>query len=250
MIPQLTTDLNNIQKLDMEPNDVTGLTGELLQAVYDKAPNDIKTYINTVLIPSLLGTNLPLTPIDGLTGTDIQTVLQALKTLTDSNKTNSDLLLNNHKNNTSNPHVVTANQLGVYTKGELDPFLRGGDTLIKVEVFTIVNSNLGDGTFSYSDKNAAIKIGSLDVEGHQLFTLQDGFYDLGSNRIEAVINDTLQRSVASGGLEELSPTVVSLTSPEGVGAEITLKYYERLGVVGTGLIIMSNTPGPYFSIHD
>lgn len=48
-IAKLITDLNNVQGLDDEPNDVTGLTAVELKALFDKAPNDIKTYINSLI---------------------------------------------------------------------------------------------------------------------------------------------------------------------------------------------------------
>lgn len=51
----LTTDLSNISKLDNYPPDDTGMTPALLKAKFDKAGNDIKTYINETLIPELEG---------------------------------------------------------------------------------------------------------------------------------------------------------------------------------------------------
>lgn len=115
-----------------------------------------------------------------------------------------------------------------YTKSELTPFLTGGDTIIKEEVFTIVNADNGDGTFTYNDGTINI-VGQLQ-SGGQVFTLTKGTYELGKNRIEATINDTLRRSLASGGLTEIDASTILLTSAEGAGAEITFKYYERLGL--------------------
>jgi hypothetical protein len=40
------------------------------------------------------------------------------------------------------------------------------------------------------------------------------------------------RSAASGGLVEASETSVQLTTPQGIGAEITFKYFERIGITG------------------
>ena len=40
------------------------------------------------------------------------------------------------------------------------------------------------------------------------------YYDLGQNRVEAYVNDTLHRSAASGGLAEIAPDKVALTQPE------------------------------------
>jgi hypothetical protein len=221
----------------------------------------------------LNATKIPITAIAGLTGTNIQSLVQSLKTYVDKTGTdlsgvigtltdNINIMSNNidanisgsvsgvrheleaHIEDTTNPHKVTANQLGVYTKAELDPYLRGGDTIIKYDVFTIVNSNNGDGTFTYADSSGNNHIGTLNAQGQQVFTLLNGFYTVGQNRIECTINDTLSRSVASGGLTELSPTTIVLTSPEGNGAEITFKYFEKIGVIGTGLIIISPTKPP------
>lgn len=163
--------------------------------------------------------------VSGLNGASVQQLLIALKQHIDA-----------HRANTSNPHGVTASQLNTYTKTELDPYLRGGDTLVKYEVFTIVNDNNGNGTFTYRNKTGTNIVGNLTAQGYQVFTLEQGKYNLGENRISAVINDTLQRSVASGGLSEIDSTHVALTSPEGSGAEITIMYFERVGIVGAGFV--------------
>ena len=56
VIPSLEDDLDNIQKLDDEPNDVGGLTAAELKAEFDKAGNTIKEYLNETLIPQLSDT--------------------------------------------------------------------------------------------------------------------------------------------------------------------------------------------------
>jgi len=126
-----------------------------------------------------------------------------------------------------------------YTKDELAQYLQGGDTSISIEVFTIVSSDNGDGTFTYNNGTADI-VGQLTAEGHQVFTLANGTYDLGQNRVEAYVNDTLHRSAASGGLAEISPNKVALTQPEDAGAEITIKYYERISLGGEQSIVLSS----------
>ncbi len=182
--------------------------------------------------------------------------------------------IKDYLNNTLTPEIdstfatkaensLKANKVDVYTKTELQPYLAGGDTKIKYEVFTIVTSNNGDGTFTYKDSNNNSIVGDLDESGNQVFALQNGSYQVGQNRIEAFINDTLHRSQASGGLEEVSSTAVKLTVPAGDGAEITFRYFERIGLAGEhgitheiggsdelkGLVHVSATPptNPYLN---
>lgn len=132
-----------------------------------------------------------------------------------------------------------------YTREELTPWLRGGDTSIREEVFTIISSNNGDGTFTYSRTGSGQTIISpITSEGYQVFNLDNGFYAIGTNRIELIVNDTLRRSVASGGIVELSGTSVALTSPEGNGAEITIRYYERIGMTAEYNIKLSKDRPP------
>lgn len=130
-----------------------------------------------------------------------------------------------------------------YTKAELIPWLRGGDTNRKEEVFIIVNSNNGDGTFTYTANGEPV-IGQLTSEGYQVFELREGYYDLGGERIEVFINDTLRRSVKSGGLIEISPTSFALTATEGAGAEVSAIYYERLGMIAEYNIKLSAEKPP------
>lgn len=56
VIPFLEDDLDNIQKLDDEPNDVGGLSAAELKAEFDKSGNTIKGYLNETLIPQLSDT--------------------------------------------------------------------------------------------------------------------------------------------------------------------------------------------------
>ena len=56
VIPFLEDDLDNIQKLDDEPNDVGGLSAAEMKAEFDKSGNTIKEYLNETLIPQLSDT--------------------------------------------------------------------------------------------------------------------------------------------------------------------------------------------------
>ena len=53
ILPRLSTDLNNISKLDNYPPDDLGMTPALLKARFDQSGNDIKAYINETLLPAL-----------------------------------------------------------------------------------------------------------------------------------------------------------------------------------------------------
>ena len=55
----------------------------------------------------------------------------------------------------------------------------------------------------------------MTEDGYQVFELTQGNYDLEKNRVEIIVNDTLRRSVVSGGVEEIDETHVALTQPEG-----------------------------------
>ena len=155
---------------------------------------------------------------------------------TETVKSNADNLISHKTSGDHDARYYTKTELNngqlnnlYYTKSELTPWLRGGDTTIREDIFFIVNPNNGDGTFTYSINGENI-IGTLGENGEQIFTLVSGYYEPGTNRIEAIINDTLRRSARSGGLIEIDNTTVALTQPEGAGAEITFKYYERLGM--------------------
>lgn len=52
-ITKLTTDLDNIQGLSDKPNEIDGLTADQLKALFDKAGEDIKTYLNSTLTDEL-----------------------------------------------------------------------------------------------------------------------------------------------------------------------------------------------------
>lgn len=154
------------------------------------------------------------------------------------NQKDTDIIttINTHKS--SNDHDSR-----YYTREELASWAKGGDTIIKREVFTIISDDNLNNTFTYIDGTGTERIGMIGEDGEQVFTLFKGFYEPGLERLEIIINDTLHRTETSGGLIEISPTEFALTSPEQNGAEITVKYYERIGVGGIANIEYgSDTP--------
>lgn len=224
-----------IADLPDHPNE--NMTSTELKQYWDSSPEELRIALN-VLIDELESQDgaksIGVTTIQGLTGDKLQDLLASLKSYID-----------NHKNDKRNPHGVTAQLLNVYTKDELAPYLQGGDTSIREEVFIIVNSNNGDGTFTYKDMNNIQSTGTLTSEGYQIFEFKQGRYDMGLNRVECVVGDTLRRSVISGGLKEINNTSIALTMPEGNGAEITFKYFERIGITGEANLVVGDIKPPF-----
>lgn len=75
-IPTLNTDLSIIQKLDDYPNDIGGLSAAELKAKFDEGGLALQTYINTVLIPALIASNLPFTPTVAVNAATIQAAIE------------------------------------------------------------------------------------------------------------------------------------------------------------------------------
>jgi len=242
---KILTPITYVQDLSRHPTPSETMTDQLLKAKFDKGAEDLRIKHNSLIddVISTDGFNIKNSGIQTINGvkTFVESPIIPTPT-TDMQPTNKKYVSDNFTTKIENN--LKANAIDVYTKGELAPFLRGGDTLIVYEVFSIVNSNNGNGTFTYKDKNNNNIIGTLNVSGYQIFTLLEGDYMINQNRINMTINDTLQRSTASGGLLEIDATHVALTSPEGAGAEITIQYFERVGITGTGLIIQGTVEPP------
>lgn len=159
--------------------------------------------------------NYKLTVINNTASSNLSTLNNSINVISQN--------LATHK--TSNDHDSR-----YYTKTELEPWFRGGDTTIREETFTIVNPDTGIGTFIYSYKGIEYT-GNLSQTGGQIFELKTGYYIVGLNRLDVMIDDILRRSVSSGGIIEMSETLFELTTPEDVGTEINAKYFERIGFV-------------------
>lgn len=81
-IPRMTASTDNIQALADRPNDQNGLSAAELKAAFDKAGDDIKSYINNILIPYLEGENaangIGINVISGLSAENVQDALTEL----------------------------------------------------------------------------------------------------------------------------------------------------------------------------
>ena len=83
-LTKLTTNLNNIQALHDKPNTADGLTADQLKEKFDKAGNDIKSYINNTLTEEL-----DATVADTYTKTETDALISGLSS-TYYNKTQID----------------------------------------------------------------------------------------------------------------------------------------------------------------
>lgn len=75
-IPTLDADLSIIQKLDDYPNDIGGLSAAQLKAKFDEGVLALQTYINTVLIPALIASNVSFTPTAAVKAETVQAAIE------------------------------------------------------------------------------------------------------------------------------------------------------------------------------
>jgi hypothetical protein len=145
---------------------------------------------------------------------------------------NDNFKRNQENNSQLSRHIASDDHdIRYYTKEQINANFSGDGDLL-YEVFTITASDNGDGTFTYTDKEGLAQTGELTPEGYQVFTLNQGEVK-NENRIEAFIDDTLHRSVISGGLKYISEHQIALTEPEEEGAEITFRYFEQVPINGS-----------------
>jgi len=73
-LTKATFGVTNISSLSLAPNAIEGLTGPQLQALYDKSPADVKTYINNTLTTELDAALALKAPLSGPTFTGTVTL--------------------------------------------------------------------------------------------------------------------------------------------------------------------------------
>ena len=114
------------------------------------------------------------------------------------------------------------------------------DSIVKKEVFTIVNPDEGDGNFSYTNTLGQIRHMPKTEDGY-LFELEDGTYAQFRNHLEVTIDDVLTRDTVSGGLIEVNYHRFIVTDTELIaGQEITARYLK---------VIRIGNPYPRFFFH-
>lgn len=222
---------------------IQGFVSNKLQAFLSEVVSNLKSNNGSLFIGS--------PSISGLSGTTVLDQLVSLNTIV----TSLSSQLTSSISSVNSQISLKANSSDVYTKSELAPYLTGGDTTVYIEVFTVTNANNGNSTFSYQNKAGSAKIGTLSPEGYQVFTLEQSTYVLGINHIKAYVNDSVVKSLASGGLQETATDKVALTTPVANGTEITVEYFHKVGVTGeTSIIIgtttppLTNTPYTWFKV--
>ena len=106
------------------------------------------------------------------------------------------------------------------------------DNINKVESFTIEQEEVpgNPDEFVYSNSEGKLRHGIKEwndaktvLKGY-VFTLEEGTYVMHKNHLKVTIDDVLHRSVATGGVEEISESRVRLTEKLVDKMEITVEY--------------------------
>lgn len=120
------------------------------------------------------------------------------------------------------------------------------DSKIVTENYTIASVDTANKTFSYTLEDGSVRHSVIDDTKGFIFDLEIGSYQPERNQIEAVIDDILLRSKASGGLVEVSEIKVGIKDPLVVGQEVTLKYITtfRVGNPYPRFFLNANEPDP------
>lgn len=118
------------------------------------------------------------------------------------------------------------------------------DTRLVTEVYTIINPDEGDGHFSCENEAGETRHFPLTDDGYPVFYLEKGSYQMLRNQVTVTIDDCLHRSVASGGVIELSETRIQLNEQLKAGQEITIMYSNvvRIGNPYPRIFINDNEP--------
>lgn len=118
------------------------------------------------------------------------------------------------------------------------------DSMIIEEVFTIFKPDDGEGNMEYLNTDGQHRRFPIMSDGSVVFELEKGPYCKGRNHLEVLIDDTLRRTVSSGGLTELTERRFALSEPLKKGQEITARYVRlfRYGNPYPRIFIDTNTP--------
>lgn len=125
------------------------------------------------------------------------------------------------------------------------------DSMIVTETFTVTsvpefqNGQYASYTeFTYTNSDGETRHMPITEHNELIFELEKGSYIKNRNHLEAMIDDVLGRSPASGGLREVTETRFAVADQLKVGQEITAKYIRlfRIGNPYPRVFMMDDTP--------
>lgn len=238
-ITKMTDDLNIIQALADLPNDTDGLTPAQLKAKFDEAVNLLKTYLNDTLIAELESTTdgssgadrIGATALNAFSGETVQAILEYLKTQIDNTvlgqipdgsvtevKLSFDLAtqteLNAHLADETNPHNVTANQLGAIN--------------ILNEIKTVDGAGSGLDADLFDGKHANDFMNATKIYGSATYT-------------DSILpNTTLTKSIPLGGNYQTGRLVVGM---KGYGTRYSVAVWfgtDPLKTIASGYVFIQS----------
>ena len=217
-LTKLTTELSNITALDDEPNDVSGLTATQVKVLFDKAGNDIKTYINSTLtaeLDVLPAASITVVAIPTLAGTDVQTVLGSVKDRLD------DISLTNVNVEVGDTHHALDGRNYVSLSTRLDTTDTTIVDMVHQPALATTNANIG--TVANLTTTAKIVVLAINELVSTMYKKTDWTYSnfswkfanglilkvgTGTLGAEVVVNSTLSRATAVCNYVVPFPTTV------------------------------------------
>ena len=176
----------------------------------------------TISITSLGLGNADLTAIGKLSGTGLSQIEVAAAVVEGDKlkKGNKIVSYDGHLTNTSNPHSTTANQVGAYSKTEVDNLLANTETLLSNKVDKVTGKGLSTNDFTDTFKQA------LELKKVQDISTDSVTKKLVVNYTDATvanlnINDIITDIRVSGATLDATTNVLTLTSTDG-GANVTV----------------------------
>jgi hypothetical protein len=176
----------------------------------------------TISITSLGLGNADLTAIGKLSGTGLSQI-EVADAVVEGNKLkkgNKIVAYDGHLTSTSNPHSTTANQVGAYSKTEVDNLLTNTETLLSNKVDKVTGKGLSTNDFTDTFKQAlelkkVQDISTDSVNKKLVVTYTD------ATVANLNINDIVTDVQVSGATLDATTNVLTLTSTDG-GADVTV----------------------------
>ena len=176
----------------------------------------------TISITSLGLGNADLTAIGKLSGTGLSQIEVAAAVVEGDKlkKGNKIVAYDGHLASTSNPHSTTANQVGAYSKIEVDNLLTNTETLLANKVDKVTGKGLSTNDFTDTFKQALElkKVQDISTDSVTKKLVVSYTDDTVAN---LSINDIVTDVKVSGATLDATTNVLTLTSTDG-GADVTV----------------------------